>query len=219
MITINLLPEELRPRRAKGFSLQGAKIFEASEFRFEAIAIGIVVLLFALQALLFPFQAANRFRAAALREEYSGLGSKKSGIDTIKNKIESIKKQAPLIDKLTVRDRSWAEMLNVISDSMTPGVWLAELSYKEEQAAKGAAGDKKGSPPAEIPAQRSLILSGYAYSASEDPTTAISRFIKSLKGDRMFSEHFKNVAVEDIKGEKFDAQEVMAFKIICSFKE
>jgi hypothetical protein len=107
-------------------------------------------------------------------------------------------------------------------------VWLAKLSYEETpqevsarsaSAKSGATAGQKTAPPARQKTAKFLKLAGYAYSSSEDLTACVGRFIKSLKANRAFYDDFKNIAVEDLKEDRFESQEVMYFKIVCAFKD
>jgi hypothetical protein len=126
-----------------------------------------------------------------------------------------------------VKRFSWAKKLNDLSDSMTPGIWLTELSYDEklgevQRPALPSPLKKKGAnenaPTTEKVVLRYLTISGMASSMGEEGTALIGRFIKNLKANNEFYSDFSEIELGTITREKVDDQEVMKFNITCLFK-
>ena len=220
MIDINLLPEELKASRRKaGFSLGAIKgLFASTDFKLGSLAAWLAAFLIFLQSIILVSQISSRIRLNILKSGYSKMSLKKHDVDSIKAEIDAISRKSPLIDSALTRGFSWAQKLNALSDSMTPGIWMAELSYDETSLQKKEANKSARAVKAKKSLIRSLMLSGYAYTAGEDPTAAIGKFISSLKANRNFYDGFQNIAIESIKGEKIENQEVMSFKIVCLFE-
>ena len=102
---------------------------------------------------------------------------------------------------------SWARKLNALGDAVTPGIWLANLSYAE-----GPSGREAGS-------SRILVLTGYAAGAGEQGAALVGKFIKSMKDHPAFYGDFSDIALGSIRSEKVEGQEIMNFRITCLFKE
>lgn len=225
MIEINLLPEEFRPKEPRfkkidmsGVSLQNIPVIN--------IAIGIAAALVALHVILFVIGAYGRVTYGALSKKYNEILPQKKEADTLKVQVDVINKKVSAIDGLMVKRFSWAGELNALSDSMTPGVWLTNLSYEEKEAERTAQGHGQGNNKKQE-AVRSrgekttlmyLIISGYASSMGEQGAALIGKFIKSLKDNPALSSHFSEIELGSIKSDKLQDQEVMSFRITCLFK-
>ncbi len=219
MIEINLLPEELRRARSreKVFSLNAIReTFASPDFKLGHLAAWLAAFLLFFQSIVMVSQILSRVRLNVLKAGYSKMSQKKQGVDSMKAEIESIARKAPSIDSVLRRDFSWTQKLNALSDSVTSGIWLTELSYNETPKEDKEPGKQAKALKAKKTLERSLTLSGYAYTAGEDPTASIGKFINALKANKNFYDGFGNISVESIKGDKFETQEVMSFKIVCS---
>ena len=232
MIEINLLPEELRKKEPQfkkvdmsKLSLEGIPVLKIA-----GAAFGVLV---AIQLLLFFIGIYTRTQYVSLENRCQKLLPRKTEADGLKKQVDTINKKIKAIDELMVKRFSWAKKLDDLSDSMTPGIWLNELSYNEKIAeAPAAAADlvpaaKKNSGQGSVQkavrpektAMRYLIISGYASSMGEEGTALIGKFIQSLKDNASFYSDFKDIELGNIKRDKIEDQEVMSFKITCLFKE
>ena len=232
MIEINLLPEGLRPRKAKMSLFRESTLarFRVPDIEPKHLVTWLLVAIVAVQAILSALQLFERSRLTALNARYAELAPRKKEADDIKGLIKSIQKKSRAIKGSLKRQFMWAEKLNALSDSVIPGIWLTSLSYDERIAERSVApggakvkvqDDSKvaGRPQVEKYVARYLVLTGCAHSATEDRTAYISKFIKSLKENSMFYQGLASIAVEDIKEERFDGEEIMTFKITCTFEE
>lgn len=229
MIEINLVPAELRKKERRESAL-GAGFSGVSRLSQVRLLVIFAASLVAVQAILFALQFSERFHLSRLQKQSLESNRKRAEVDKVKGSLEAISGKVPSIDQIMSGRIKWARTLNALSDAVTPGVWLTGLSYDEralETAAQGAAGARSspvlGAKKEPVQAatratQAFLTLTGRAYGTSGDLTAIIGKFIKSLKAEKGFSSTFANIAVEDIKGEKFEGQEVMYFRIVCSSK-
>jgi len=230
LIEINLVPEELRKKEGRESAL-GTGLSAISRLSQVRLLVICAVALVVVQSILFALQLSERFHLSRLQKQAEELNRKRAEVDKVKGSLEAISGKVPSIDQLMSGRIKWARTLNALSDAITPGVWLTGFAYDEkalEASGQGPAGARSSSAlrvkrePAQgaaRAAQAFLTLTGRAYGTSGDLTATIGKFIKSLKEEKGFSSTFANIAVEDIKGEKFEGQEVMYFRIICSSRK
>jgi len=227
MIEINLLPEERR-KKEPVFKKMGLDSLDLSNLPFTKIAAGTFGVLIILQCLLFLAGVYGRFYLNGINAKYERLLPETTAAGTLKNETTEINKKAAAIDNLMVGRFSWARKLSALNESMTPGIWLTELSYDEralenpQQAPVGAPAQREGPPgrpAAERTTGRFLVITGYASGQGEESTALVGRFIKSLKENSDFYSSFSDIEFGAIKRDRIDNQEVMNFRITCLFKE
>ncbi|GEM_PF-584251 len=234
MIKINLLPEDLRKDE---FSLKqmGAGIPGAGKLARNA-GIGIVAVLVIAHSALFLVNTVSSGTIKKLSKKFDRLLPQKKEYMALKDEVSLSNRKAQAIDDLMANRFSWAKKLNELSDSIIPGIWLTELLYEETQgevaieAKDSSAGissmpgashlNKKEAMKPQIRkvVLRYLTMSGYASSMGEQGTSLVGKFIKSMKDNSAFSSNFSDIKLESIKSDKVQEQEVMSFKITCSFK-
>ncbi|MFA6141791.1 MAG: hypothetical protein WC738_00655 [Candidatus Omnitrophota bacterium] len=233
MIEINLLPEEYRKKEPKFKSIDfgGFNIAGILPKKLPLAKIGIVaaIALVSFHLILLAIGINSKTSFGSLSKKYDLLLPQKKEADLRKTDLELINKKVSAIDGLMVKRFSWARKLNSLSDCMTPGIWLNDLSYEEKEGDRvvmvntkpqNGKTKKTGSKAvAEKVVLRYLTLSGYASSMGEQGTALIGKFIKSLKDNSQFFSDFSEIKLDSIKSEKFMDQEVMNFKITCQFKE
>lgn len=231
MIHINLLPEELRKKapRFKAMDLSSVDLSKMNTKELPLLNIAMITvgafILFHL--VLFVGGGMSRARYNSLSKEYDRHLTKKKEAEVLKAQSESITSKVAAINGLMVKRFSWAKKLNELSDSMTPGVWLNQLSYENKlieriipsKAANGAK-NKKPAPAAstEKVVENYIILSGYTSQVGEGGTALVGKFIKSLRDNAPFYNDFNKIELVSIKSDKAENQEVMSFKITCIFK-
>ena len=224
MIEINLLPEELKKIQArfKKIDMPTIDMKNLPYITIGAILIGVLIII---QVIAFIVGVIGKANLSSLSKRYSTILPSKKEADSLKSQIDLINKKVHAIDELMVKRFSWARELNSLSDSMTAGIWLTELSYDEKFVSlanvKGA-NNKAKVESAKSPEKvllRYLTISGYASSRGEEGTALIGKFIKILKDNQEFYIYFSDIELGSIKSEKVEDQEVMSFKITCFFKE
>jgi len=233
MIEINLLPEEYRKKEPRfksidfgGFSIAGMLPKNMSLTKIGIISV-IALVLFHLMLLAIGMNSKASYDS--LSKKYNALIPQKKEADLLKYDLVLINKKVNAIDGLMVKRFSWVRKLNSLNDSMTPGVWLSDLSYDEKEGDRivmvgdkpqnGKARKNGSRAVAEKVLMRYMTLSGYASSMGEQGTALIGKFIKSLKDNSQFFSDFSEIKLDSIKSEKFMDQEVMNFKIACQFKD
>lgn len=212
MIELNLLPEELRKRRRK---------LELSKLPLIPIALVLICGIAVIQLVLGGFVFLNRKQKARLDKEWELLAPKKLALDRLKRQISLESEKVQAIEYLMENRLSWSRVLNEISNSLTPDVWLTELSYTEEMrkiapdtpkdSAKKRGKTKRAPEVAEYTVGR-LIISGSAPSRAEE---SIEGFTEALKQNENFSGCFEKIEPGGQKKSIFANQEVMNFTVIC----
>jgi len=223
MIEINLLPEDLKKKKhtpAKT-GISAVNMPDISVVSMAAWAVGIILVI---QIALFLIGSISGANLKSLGIEYKKILPEKRQTENLKAQVDRMNKKVGAINELMVKRFSWEKKLNSLSDCMTPGIWLTELTYDEKLTAIPSSvvpdtGKKKAVKPAENVLSRRLILSGAASSKGEEGTALIGRFIKSLKDDMAFYSDFSEIELGTIKREKMVDQEIMTFNIVCFFKE
>lgn len=230
MIEINLLPQEYRKKepRFKGIDISQLNLQSIPVMH---IIAGVVACLVLAQATVMLLEMYGQGRVAALTKRRDSLLPGKKEHDSLKARVTDESKRIAAIDELMVKRFSWARKLNVLSDSLTPGIWLSTLSYDERvtekmvPAPRSASGGKKPvegeAPPMvrQASTTRILILTGYAAGAGEQGLSLVGKFIKSMKENPDFIADFSDIVLGSSKSEKVEGQDVMNFKISCMFKE
>jgi len=235
MIEINLLPEELRKKKKtpkfkavdvssldfSNFSPKNLKklIENFAPAKWAVLGIGLLI---AFQMILFVVGIYGQISLRSINKKYDEIALQKKEADSLRAQSESINRKVGAINELMVKRFSWARKLNEISDSMTTGVWLSELSYDNKVAEriiqKSSSKGKKGSSTEKMIVNY-LMLTGYTSQMGESGASLVGKFIRGLKTNEAFYDDFSDITLVSIKSDKVDSQEVMNFNITCPFKE
>jgi len=226
MIKINLLPEELKKResRFKKFDLSNIDLHSAM---FLHVGLSVLVVIIILHAVLFVVESYSKSQFKKLSKRYDQILPQKKEADSLRLQNDTINNKVSAINELMVKRFSWTKCLDALSDSMTNGIWLNDLTYGEKSEerpveAKPSGAAKKDPQAAKIVTEkivtRSLVIMGYAASRGEEGAAVVGRFIKSLKDNVKFYSNFSSIELVSIKSDKQNDQEVMSFKISCLFK-
>lgn len=228
MIEINLLPEEIKKRRSSFKKIDLTKL-NVENIKILEIGAGIIVVLMVIQVTLFLVGIYAGTTLNSLDKRYQKILPEKKEADLLKTQVDAINKKTGAIDELMVKRFSWSRKLNDLSDAMTPGVWLRNLSYSDKLIERPVSGESRFAksrgqnnsprPPVEKVLMRYILLEGSAAGSGEDRTAAIAKFIKSLKDSESFYSDFSDIELGAIKADKIDQEEVMSFEITCLFKD
>ncbi|MBI5144104.1 MAG: PilN domain-containing protein [Candidatus Omnitrophica bacterium] len=229
MIEINLLPEELKKKqeRFKKIDISKINVQNIQVLYLAACLFGILIII---QIILFFIGIYSKSMLTSLEARYKEIFPKVKEALSLKSQVETINKKITAIDELMVKRFSWAKKLNDLSDTITPGIWLTELSYNEKLAEKTKEapdikilkGKTQGLPLKAVTEKvilKYLVISGFASSMGEEGTALVGKFIKNLKENDSFYSDFSDIELDVIKSDRIEEQEVMNFKITCLFKE
>ena len=216
LIRINLLPEEIKKKEPRfhkiDISSLGLNLQELPILKIGGIAVGAIIVL---TIALFVLAAHARSSLDKVTKYYDTLWPKRQEAISLKSQVDTIIKKLVSIDALMVDRFRWADKLEALGDSMTPGIWLKELSYEEKPVETSVDKHKAG----QSGMMRYLIMSGYASSKVEQEAALIGKFMKSLKDNKNFYSDFSDIELGTIKSESVAGQEeVMSFTITCRFK-
>jgi hypothetical protein len=175
------------------------------------VAAGIAGALVLLQLAVFGLGVYSNVALGSLTKRYAAIMPKKKEADALMARNDAINKRVAAIDDLTRKRFSWARKMNALCDSVTPGVWLSEMSYDEQPAAGARAEGAKGMPGR-------LSIGGYAAGSGEQGASLVGKFIQSLKDNAEFYSDFSDVELVGVKSDRIENQEVVYFRIRCPFK-
>jgi hypothetical protein len=224
MIEINLLPQDRKPKEPAYKKIGLANLDFLKNIPVRLIAVILIASLVSIHILLFGVGMYSRLAIDRLDKAFTGMTSGRKEADSIKAQIALKKNKVDAINSLIAKRFSWSKKLNALSDSMTTGVWLNELSYEERmrEGTPQAAAQKGVKTEPKQPAMRTilkyLVLTGHASSVGGQGTALIGKFISSLKDNSSFYSDFQQIELVTMKSGKYDGQEVMDFKIACLFK-
>ena len=223
MIELNLLPQEFRRKKRKKIELPKLPIIP-----FAVVIFGILIVL---QVSLMGITLMLKSREARLEKRWEEIRPKKIELDKLKKEIGDINKQSDAINELMKERVLWSKILNEISSSITPNIWLTAISYDEKAEkrpvkktakkvpAKSARKKSKTKETYETYAVRTLLISGNAAGRGEEAPAYIARFINALKKDKTFSVYFEDIEPVSMKKMQVAGEEVMDFTLSCTFKE
>ncbi len=231
MIEINLLPDELKKSEAgfKPFDLAHLDLKRLPVFK---IAVGVIGILVVVHGLLFAVATYSNVNLKELAKKQSELLPNMNEAQNLKERSQMMVRKVGAINELMVKRFSWAKKLDSLGDSMTPGIWLTEISYDESegqrtvarlagmatgQGFKGRQDIAADAGVKNVP-MRYLIMSGCASSPGEEGAAVVGKFIKSLKENANFYSDIADIELGSIRSDKIEDQEVMRFRIICTFK-
>ena len=192
MIEINLLPEELRKKEERVNLL--------AELPIKRGAIIFIIVFFALQGLLTVGAFYQTAHFKWMKAEISRLKETNKMITAQKSETTLFKKRIGNAETVIQRPFLWSSLVNVLSDSVTKGVWLKNFSINS---------DAKISH---------LKLEGSVVGKGEE-TALAGKFIKELKANPFFNELFSEIELSTINQKRIKDFDVYDFVILCTFKK
>lgn len=183
MIEINLLPESLRKKQIFQFNLpQGKRI----------PFVGLVIAFFILPHILLPVCIGiNSFRLKRAEAALKRIGPQKQQVDALKLQVDAARGLEALDLRLGQERFLSSPKLNAVSDSLSDGVWLEELTFSKE----------------------ALEIKGSCYSLEGQELTQIGNFLNALKSDSSIAKDFPRLELVSVQRRKLGAIEVVDFAI------
>ena len=217
MITVNLLPAELRKAR-KGLDLKlpGMEIF---------ITGGVILAVVMVLVFLISFSSAKfmGWRHNKLAAEYSKLEPIMREAERLENTKRAIHKKISVLKGLIRSRIICAKRLNQLSDILPPQTWLTKMAVEKRTEMVSAAPKTKAGPVAGKKVKKNynvFILEGMALSReNEDMTRRIGDLIKKVREDSIFSSDFSSVNLVSTCRVSVADVDIMSFKIGCRFKK
>ncbi len=195
MIVINLVPEHLRKKSAKGvLSSMGLGIP-----REVLLGVGgaFVAFLVVAHVLLLAAQSVQGVRLGLVKARWEKLLPDRNRIDAIGTELRGLRKKATTIIGITsARTGPWSRKMNVLGDALPKGVWLKKINLD------------KGT----------LTLEGSTFSKTQSEIVTVGDFVANLKKEGAFADDFLSIEVQSIQRSKRGPTEVVDFVITAKLK-
>lgn len=194
MIQLNLLPEELRIKVKK------QPVIQFSSLPFLPVAVGGVIFLILVHILSFFIMGVSSLQLSSLAKKWKLYEPKKAALDSLMTNVRKSDAVIQAIDDLSAKRVLWARLMNDISDSMLPNMWLTNLYFDSKQN------------------EEILMLEGFVAGPNEEATSSVGKFINALKENESFYINFKQIEADLIRSSRYENQDVMRFRLVCNFK-
>jgi hypothetical protein len=220
MIEINLLPEELRKKKA--FKMPKVSIGSAP------IVIGIAALLISAHATVIVLTKLNDIAHRKMEKRWMEVAPAKLEVEKVRAENLRVRKKVDTVEDLISRKVVWSRKLNQLSDLIIPGVWYTRLSIKKKSVPIESDGPKETLPGKKMlgkgPAQKRmeipyLKIEGEVSSAYGEEIAIIGKFIEQLKADEDFFGDFSGIELDSTELHSILDIDVMKFNIECYFNE
>ena len=212
MITLNLLPPELKRKKRTLTHLKVSSIPQIPIFKICLVVAGGLVLIHSLLLLVLVFQS---YSLRALKAKWETIAEKRQIVSELTQRHDDLAAREKMIQQLLSHRSLWSRKLKGLSDSMVPGAWLRVLSL-DKRLLPAPAAPAKGAPNFE---RKILVLEGTVVSLRGDELAIIGRFVRRLKEDQNFFSDFQGIEVESTKRRTIHDIEVVDFKLLCLFRE
>jgi hypothetical protein len=193
MININLVPEELIKKKKYRFLHRAVQNIPLE------ITMGIVggflaflILVNVLLQLMIFFRLGT---CKAIEMSLTNVGPQKVEVDAVMSDLKVLRQKISAIESITTGRRlSWAQKLNILSDSMASGAWLVRVALtKEKFVIEGSAAAKKG-----------------------DYAAIVSTLSANLRSSTPFMKGLKDLEMNFVDRRKINTTEVANFVIQSS---
>ncbi len=124
MVEINLLPEELRAKKAKT-GLDAKYLLYILPLLF--------VLIILLHIYLMAMLVTKSYQFNLLNKTWDGLESDRKKLEGLKKESSMLLKDTKTIEDLVAKRISWAEKLNKLSLELPSGIWFNEVSAGDKE--------------------------------------------------------------------------------------
>ena len=217
MITINLLPKEMRKKeeKAKLVGFDVGKLYLA----FFALIFVVIVLYLSMGMVI----AKRGGRIADLEKEIARLYTDCKDVLAIEDEIKKLEGKSDALSKLMLRRLMWSKKLNEISDLLQDQVWLTYLSISKEIKTlkiekRLNVGVRQEKP--ETVVVRHLNLKGIVVSISgEEMVDLVGKFMRKLEEDSDFFKDFNDIVLISTQRDKIGDRDIMKFEIKCRIKD
>lgn len=183
MIEINLLPQEERSGLKEGIRIDMDMLNKAAK----RIILASFFLPVLFQCLIFVNQA----RLSALKKSLLQISLQSSRVDLFREKIGEYTKLSGIREELTRGRFNVSLKMNIISNAITRGVWLKELTMSKDR----------------------LMIKGSCVYSSSGEFPQINQFFNSLKDDKRITDSFKQLQLASVQRSMFQGVEVVDFTV------
>lgn len=184
MIEINLLPVELRKKQKK-VTLKIPKEFIV------VLSLGFLAVFLLFHLLLQAVIVIKSVQLKGLNKSWVSIQPQKKQIDELKEQINKLKVSDDAVFQVAAQRLINVTELNIISDSLSKGVWLTELSLSREN----------------------IDIKGSCVSASAQELSQIGKFLAALKSHKKMTDYFPYLELVYVQRSKISAIEIIDFVI------
>ncbi len=193
MININLIPPHLRKKPK-------SKLIGKMNIPLEIIigsGGGLLVLLGVIHVLLLFINIGKLAQHKSLQSQWEAMRPGKENVDSVVNEMRIFQGKYNVIEEIAGKATlSWAQKLNILSDSLPRGIWLKKISLDDGM----------------------LFIEGSAIPKETTEIISIHRLTSNLKADPKFSEHFTDLELGSIQRRKIKTVEIADFVITMKVK-
>jgi len=186
-IEINLIPPGLRKNKKKKFAGVGIpmEIIVGS-------AGGVFILLIVAHVGLFAMNMSNLSKYRGLEKEWAQMAEAKENVDVVIGELRGFQEKYKKVEGILTKDGIyWSQKLNILSDSLSKGVWLRKVFFDEEI----------------------LLMEGSAISRQNKEMISIHDFIARLKNQGDFLKNLDDLELGSINRKKIHKNEIAEFII------
>jgi len=189
LIKINLLPENLRPKKYKKISVSPQKVTS-----FVFMGLGVLV---AINIIIISIGFALKINVNTLNKKFKRF---KPGIQEIKKletQLKEFRGKSQLTEELISDRILWSEKMQIISNTAPQGIWIRSMSIKAN----------------------SFNIDGTCVSLNGEEMNIIGSFINGLKENKEFFSDFNKLEVRSVQRRVIGSIEVADFFLIGSLKK
>jgi len=119
-LDVNFIPQELRPKKKKNWSLIAG-----------VLLIGLVLL--GVSSYAVSFFVKERFYLAELNERIGALKGRVAEVEKMKEEMAAIEKKIEGVEKIRTGESSKLELLRELTETIPDDVWLTRFSYTDQK--------------------------------------------------------------------------------------
>jgi Tfp pilus assembly protein PilN len=192
MIEINLLPEELKPKKQVHLPIP-ASFTPQHLIYLAAGALGILVFIHVVLLLL---MIKNGAQLSSLNSKWKALEPEKVILDNLRKEFEVSAGDARAAQQIGAQRDGWARKLNRLSLDLPSGVWLDDLSLSGKD----------------------FLLKASAVSLQKEELTLINKFLEGLKADAEFFGAFQSLELGPLQRRSVGGYDILDFVLIGKLK-
>jgi general secretion pathway protein L len=119
-LDVNFIPQELRPKKKKNWSLIAG-----------VMLIGLVFL--GISSYAISFFVKERFYLAELNERIGALKGRVAEVEKMKEEIAAIEQKMEVVEKIKAGERSKLELLRELTETIPDDMWLTRFAYTDQK--------------------------------------------------------------------------------------
>jgi len=197
MIELNLIPEHLRKRKRRSFSLGGRDVHIPREAVIGLIG-GLLVLLLLVHVILQLVIMYQFFQNKKIDRQWEQMSSSQTNVNRVLNELRRLQGNMKAFNDIQGANKvSWAQKLNLISEQLPRGVWLDWISMDGQ----------------------TLVLRGSSVSKDNTQIISIHNFTENLNQCEPFMQGLKNIETGLIKSRTIQTTPVADFSINAELSE